>query len=155
MQKKRVGLVESGRYRLLTQWITQQDKARKSKTDQHSAGKWLYLSNESRIAIQQWMSASKITSGYLFRGLNKAEEISDGLSSAQINRIYKNLAKLANIPNHIVQNISGHSIRVGAAQDLLLGGASLPIIMNRGRWSKTDTIMRYVERVDYFSNSEF
>lgn len=124
-------------------------KLRKSKTDQHSSGKWLYLSNESIIAIKQWLSASKLISGYLFRGLNKKKEISDGLSSAQINRIYKNLARLANIPNHIVQNISGHSMRVGAAQDLLLGGASLPIIMSRGRWSKTDTIMRYVERVDY------
>ncbi len=38
-----------------------------------------------------------------------------------------------------------HSMRVGAAQDLLLSGASLPIIMNRGRWSKADTVMRYVE----------
>lgn len=36
-------------------------------------------------------------------------------------------------------------MRVGAAQDLLLSGASLPTIMNRGRWSKTDTVMRYVE----------
>jgi hypothetical protein len=37
-------------------------------------------------------------------------------------------------------------MRVGAAQDLLLlSGASLPIIMARGRWSKPDTVMRYVE----------
>ena len=41
--------------------------------------------------------------------------------------------------------ISGHSLRVGAAQDLLKKGASLPAIMHRGRWSKTDTVMRYLE----------
>ena len=36
-------------------------------------------------------------------------------------------------------------MRVGAAQDLLISGASLPLIMQRGRWSKTDTVMRYIE----------
>ncbi len=45
----------------------------------------------------------------------------------------------------VIQKISGHSMRVGAAQDLLLSGASMPMIMNRGRWSKTDTVMRYIE----------
>jgi len=44
-----------------------------------------------------------------------------------------------------IQSISGHSMRVGAAQDLLNSGVSMPIIMQRGRWSKTDTVMRYVE----------
>lgn len=38
-------------------------------------------------------------------------------------------------------------MRVGAAQDLLREGVSLPNIMNRGRWSKTDTVLRYVEQV--------
>ena len=44
-----------------------------------------------------------------------------------------------------IQSISGHSMRVGAAQDLLNSGVSMPIIMQRGRWSKTDTVMRYLE----------
>ena len=44
-----------------------------------------------------------------------------------------------------IQSISGHSMRVGADQDLLNSGVSMPIIMQRGRWSKTDTVMRYLE----------
>ena len=48
-----------------------------------------------------------------------------------------------------IASISGHSMRVGAAQDLLNSGASMPIIMQRGRWSKTDTVMRYVEHVKF------
>ena len=43
------------------------------------------------------------------------------------------------------KKISGHSIRVGAAQDLCLAGKTLPQIMAKGRWVKTDTLMRYVE----------
>ena len=38
-------------------------------------------------------------------------------------------------------------MRVGGAQDLLNLGASLPQIMLKGGWAKTDTVMRYVERV--------
>jgi len=49
------------------------------------------------------------------------------------------------LPNEIINQISGHSIRVGAAQDLLKSGSSLATILSKGRWSKTDTAMRYLE----------
>ena len=45
----------------------------------------------------------------------------------------------------MVKHISGHSMRGGSAQDLMSSGASMPMLMNRGRWTKTDTVMRYVE----------
>ena len=38
-------------------------------------------------------------------------------------------------------------MRVGRAQDLLAQGATLPQIMVKGGWAKTDTVMRYVERI--------
>ena len=40
-------------------------------------------------------------------------------------------------------------MRVGAAQDLLISGASLPMIMQRGRWTKADTVMRYIENTAF------
>lgn|GEM_PF-6495981 len=43
-------------------------------------------------------------------------------------------------------SVSAVSMRVGGAQDLLNTGASLPQIMVKGGWAKTDTVMRYVER---------
>lgn len=52
-----------------------------------------------------------------------------------------------------IEGISGHSIRVGAAQDLLSSGASMPIIMQRGRWSKTDTVMRYIEHLNLYKRN--
>ena len=89
-----------------------------------------------------------MTDGYLFRGINNAIDITYELKSSQINRIYKRLAKDANLSKEVIDQISGHSMRVGAAQDLMKSGASMPIIMNRGRWSKTDTVMRYLECVN-------
>ena len=38
-------------------------------------------------------------------------------------------------------------MRVEGAQDLLNVGASLPKIMIKGGWAKTDTVMRYVDRI--------
>jgi site-specific recombinase XerD len=124
-------------------------KLRRSKTDQDGLGRWLYLSNQTQAAIANWLEAAQINSGNLFRAINRANELSERLSASQVNRIYKKLARKLNLEPHLVKRISGHSIRVGAAQDLMLSGSSLPIIMAKGRWSKTDTMMRYVEQADY------
>ena len=120
-------------------------RLRKSKTDQELQGRWIFLSKRSADAITQWLRYAKITDGFLFRGINNAIDIAQELSGSQINRIYKRLAKNAKLPREIFNQISGHSMRVGAAQDLLISGATLPMIMKKGRWSKTDTVMRYLE----------
>ena len=118
---------------------------RRSKTDQEAQGKWLHVRQETWLAIQSWINASKINTGLLFRGVNRGYKITNALGDGQIGRIYKRLARTAGLDEKLAQHISGHSMRVGAAQDLLLSGASLPIIMARGRWTKPDTVMRYVE----------
>jgi hypothetical protein len=46
----------------------------------------------------------------------------------------------------VIESISGHSMRVGAAQDLLNSGPSMPIILQWG-WYKSDMVMRYVEQI--------
>jgi site-specific recombinase XerD len=122
-------------------------KLKKSKTDPHGIGKNLYLSNKAQKALQEWIDKSLVSSGKIFRAINRTGRIKESLNSAKINRIYKRLAELSEVNPSIITNISGHSMRVGAAQDLLLSGASFPIIMNRGRWSKIDTVTRYTESV--------
>lgn len=129
-----------------TENITQMKiRLRKSKTDQELQGSWIFLSKRSADAITQWLSYAKITDGFLLRGINNAIDIAQELNGSQINRIYKRLAKNAKLPREMLNQISGHSMRVGAAQDLLTSGATLPMIMKKGRWSKTDTVMRYLE----------
>jgi site-specific recombinase XerD len=120
-------------------------KLRKSKTDPHGIGKNLYLSNEAQDALKEWIIKSKICSGKIFRAITPTGKIKESLSSSHVGRIYKKIAQLSMIDKSIIKSISGHSMRVGAAQDLMLSGATLPILMNRGRWSKTDTVMRYIE----------
>lgn len=120
---------------------------RRSKTDQDAQGKWLAISESTAEAITDWLNKSKIENGLLFRGINRSNKLTEKLDSSQLAKIYKKLAKKANFKDEEIKNISGHSTRVGAAQDLLLSGASLALIMSRGRWTKSDTVMRYVEKV--------
>ena len=120
-------------------------KLRKSKTDPHGVGKNLYLSNEAQNALKEWICKSKISSDKIFRAITATGKIKDSLNSSHVGRIYKKIAQLSMVDPSIIKNISGHSMRVGAAQDLMLSKASLPIIMNRGRWAKADTAMRYIE----------
>jgi site-specific recombinase XerD len=123
---------------------------RKSKTDQELQGRWISLTQRSADALSLWLSQAKLKDGFLLRGINNAIDITQELKSSQINRIYKRLAKDANLPKEITDHISGHSMRVGAAQDLLRSGASMPMIMNKGCWSKTDTVMRYLENTSSY-----
>jgi len=120
---------------------------RKSKTDQQGCGKWIHLTSETSNALHQWLAASKINEGLIFRGVKSSGEITNGLCESRISRIYKSFARKAGLSEAVVQSISGHSMRVGGGQDLLNVGASLPQIMVKGGWAKTDTVMRYVDRV--------
>lgn len=123
-----------------------QIRLRKSKTDPNAMGKWLHLSERTQQAIEDWIDASGIEEGFLIRRMTKHGGILPrGISGGHINRIYKRLAAQAQLDADMVEHISGHSMRVGSAQDLMNSGASMPMLMKRGRWTKTDTVMRYVE----------
>ena len=132
------------------EWLSDEGASvllRKSKTDQLGSGKWINLTCEATQALQSWLSTAKITEGLIFRGVRSSGEITDGLCESRISRIYKSLARKVGLRDAVVKSISGHSMRVGGAQDLLKVGASLPQIMVKGGWVKTDTVMRYVDRV--------
>lgn len=118
-----------------------------SKTDQEANGRWLKISSSANEALNEWLEKSYIEDGYLFRGIGRHENVTISLTAGQICRIYKHLARRAGFDEAFINNVSGHSMRVGAAQDLLLSGATLPIMMAKGRWSKPDTVMRYVEKI--------
>ena len=124
-------------------------RLKKSKTDQDKLGKILEINNQSKMYLLNWLQKSKLITGRIFRGVKNNGLLTSSLNKAQINKIYKKLAKKVGIEQKILKKISGHSTRIGATQDLMSSGASLPTIMNRGRWSKTDTAMRYIENIHH------
>jgi len=120
---------------------------RRSKTDQERHGCWLHISPRALHTVQEWLSAAGISDGFILRGVMGKERITSILTGGQLGRVFKRLAKSAGVRSEDIRHISGHSFRVGAAQDLATSGASLPQIMAKGGWTKVDTVMRYIERV--------
>jgi site-specific recombinase XerD len=118
---------------------------KQSKTDQNAEGRWLSISSKTLKAINAWSKAAKIESGYIIRAINRHGHVSDRrITPEQISRNLKKLALQAGLPQENVKRISGHSLRVGAAQDWARRGASLPQLMILGRWDKPDTVIRYI-----------
>ena len=116
--------------------------ARARKINRRAIDGYPYL---AMFAIEHWMKVAKLSEGPILRGIDRSENIGNTLSSGQINQIYKRLARQVNLEANLIARISGYSFRIGAAQDLLASGASMPAIMQRGGWSKADTVMHHLE----------
>ena len=67
---------------------------RKSKTDQEAHGRWLPISVVAAQALNDWLKKSNIKNGLVFRGVNRANKLSEKLNPGQISRIYKKIAKI-------------------------------------------------------------
>ena len=57
------------------------------------------------------------------------------------------MARKAGLPETVVKGLSGHSARVGAAQDMVAADIELPAILHAGRWKCTGMVSRYGERL--------
>ena len=64
-----------------------------------------------------------------------------GLSESQIGRRIRAAAKMAGLG----EGYSGHSPRVGMAQDLSAHGSELPALMTAGRWESAEMPAKYTE----------
>lgn len=121
---------------------------RKSKTDPEDAGRRVPLTQKCIHRLEEWKAASNKCEGIILRNIDRHSNIGDALTTMSVNRIFKKRAKLIGINENDVRYISGHSTRVGSAQDLLGKGASLPQIMLAGGWKSTDIVMKYIEKSD-------
>ena len=118
---------------------------RRSKTDQAGAGEVRWLSPETCTQLRRWIKAAKIDDGPVFRPVNKAGAVGDtALQGGEVSRILKRLAARAGLDP---RDVSGHSARVGMAQDLVAGGADLAAVMQAGRWKSPTMPARYAERL--------
>lgn len=126
---------------------------RRSKTDQEGQGMARFLATETVNRLRAWLVAAEIISGPLFRSVRKQGSLGKELDGGEVARILKKLAGRAQAKAQRfgetlpVQGISGHSPRVGAAQDLMAAGCSLPEIMNAGGWKSPSMPGRYTENL--------
>ena len=119
---------------------------RRSKADPEGRGATVYLARDSVELVRVWLQRSGVREGRVFRSLCRGA-VGEGLDASQVPRIFKAMAERAGLPVDVVQHISGHSTRVGAAQDMVAGGIGMAAILHAGRWKTTTMVNRYGERL--------
>ena len=104
---------------------------RRSKTDPESQGQAVYLGQAAMTALAAIRPADVDGAAPIF-----------GLSVRQLPRRIQAMARAAGLG----EGFSGHSGRVGMAQDLAASGAELPALMVAGRWQSARMPARYTEK---------
>ena len=106
---------------------------RRSKTDQEAEGVVLFIGREAAQAL---------------RAIRPATDLLDldtsvfGMSARNIGKRVTAAARAAGLGD----GYTGHSGRVGMAQDLVKSGVELPALMTAGRWKSSKMPARYTER---------
>ena len=105
----------------------------RSKTDQEAEGVVLYVGQETAQALLAIRPAAEL--------LDRNARIF-GMTTRHIGNRVKAAAEAAGLG----EGYTGHSGRVGMAQDLVKSGVELPALMTAGRWKSSKMPARYTER---------
>ena len=121
---------------------------RRSKTDQEGIGQVRYLAPDTMRHVAAWLAEAGHADGALFRTVGKAGAIGGPLDPGDVARVFKAMAAAAGIARDLVATISGHSSRVGAAQDQVRHGVELPAVMQAGGWTSPTMVARYSAKLE-------
>jgi len=121
---------------------------RRAKNDPDGNGRVAAISAATLVRLQAWLKASGIVEGPIFRPVHGKVVKSRHLHPLVVSRIVKAAARRAGLDSVSVAGFSGHSMRVGCAQDLNRRGLDLLTIMRAGGWRSSNVVARYVENSD-------
>ncbi|WNL48374.1 tyrosine-type recombinase/integrase (plasmid) [Dyella sp. BiH032] len=123
-----------------------------------------HVSEETMACIRAWQAAAGIDEGLLFRPVGGRPKrrvqtaLEEGreppvvaLGAKEVARIFRRRAIQAGLTN--AWSISGHSTRVGTANDLINGGATIAQIMDAGGWRSAEMVAVYTRRSQAGANA--
>lgn len=120
---------------------------RKTKTDQEGAGHVRYIAPDTVRAVDNWLDRASIEDGLLFRAVS-GNKVRDLMPDASVSKTFKRLGRGAQLDRATYSQYSGHSTRVGMAQDMAAAGIDLVAIMQAGGWKSPVMVARYIERLN-------
>ena len=121
---------------------------RRAKNDPFGDGREGHVSKQSVELLDRWLQSAAIETGWVFRRVVCDGPGTNALHPHSVGRILKQRAAAAGSSPEIVGAISGHSMRVGAAQDMMVAGMGLLPIMKTGGWKSPNVVARYVQNAD-------
>ena len=119
---------------------------RRGKSDQFGAGRWVFTSPSTASLVRDWIASRGEAFPYLFCPIYKGIPQRRDLNGVTLARAVK--AGAARV-NGGAEGVRGHSLRVGAAQELLTRGNDSAAIMRAGGWKSAATLARYLERAEH------
>lgn len=126
---------------------TGQSLIRRGKTDAKGQGRVAYLSRETVRWLKVWLEHAGISEGPVFRRLIGRRQVGGPLNPGNIAPIFKRVAQWIGMPERSVNQVSGHSTRVGATQDLAALNIDLAAITQAGGWKSTRMPLQYAEQI--------
>ncbi|MGC2656400.1 MAG: tyrosine-type recombinase/integrase, partial [Bryobacteraceae bacterium] len=120
---------------------------RRSKIDTTGEGASAYLSPLTMRLVSEWLKASGLKAGPVFVRVHGAVGRGPALTPQVVSTVFRKVGQWIGLDKEEWEKISGHSARVGAAQDLLALNIDLSSVMQAGRWRDTRMPMRYGEKV--------
>ena len=127
---------------------TGQALIRRGKTDAEGQGRMAYLSRETVRWLRVWLEHGQLREGAVFRRLVGKDHIGGALNPGSVALIFKRVAQWIGMPARYVAGISGHSTRVGAAQDLAELDIDLAAITQAGGWKSPRMPLQYAEKIN-------
>jgi integrase len=121
---------------------------RRGKTDADGQGRAAYLSRETVRWLKVWLDHAGIVEGAVFRRLIGQHQIGGPLNPGSIAPIFKRVAQWIGMPERLIDQVSGHSTRVGATQDLAALDIDLAAITQAGGWKSPRMPLQYAEKIN-------
>jgi integrase len=112
----------------------------RSKFDIAGHGPVAYLSSTTSELLARWLQVSRVQNGPVFRALHLKRPYDGTLETSSIRRIIKRATRRAGFDAIIANELSGHSMRVGAAQDMMVAGFDALAIMQAGGWKSANVV---------------
>lgn len=122
---------------------------RRSKSDPFGAGRLAFTSQRTADLVRAWLDWRGPDIAWLFCPIYQGRAINRDLGTTTVKRLVKGGAKRAGLDASDVEAFSGHSMRVGAAQDLLVRGFDTAAIMRAGGWKSVNVLARYLEQAEH------
>ena len=125
---------------------------RKSKTDQTGVGEVIAILRGSKLkpvrAVTDWLAAAGITSGPVFRNVDRHGRLSAaGLTPQSVALVVKHYADAAGLDP---DEFAGHSLRSGFLTSAAEAGADVLRMMEVSRHKRVETVRSYVRRANLF-----
>ena len=122
---------------------------RRNKADPAGLGRVAFTSKRTGQLVSEWLASRAAEIDPLFCPIYQGHPVDRHLSDTTLKRLIKSTAKGAGLDPETVENFSGHSMRVGAAQDLLRAGHDTAAIMRAGGWKSLNVLTRYLENAEH------